>query len=146
MGLARCSLTCLISSITSERAEVLYSVVCNMSSTFMPERHRQEAHSYSSCIMISQEVDLVAGDFNGTAWWHRGKDNLSAIDEAFVDSILPTPQGTPPLWGQGFIPDMRADVCGFLKPLGSQCFWKVSKHGAFSIHRKSLGLRPTDQS
>ena len=39
-------------------------------------------------IMISQEVDLVAGDFNGTAWRHRGKDNLSTIDEAFLDSIL----------------------------------------------------------
>ena len=33
-------------------------------------------------ILISQEVDLVAGDFNGTAWRYRGKDNLSAIDEA----------------------------------------------------------------
>ena len=30
-------------------------------------------------IMISQEVDLVAGDFNGTAWRHRGKDNLSTV-------------------------------------------------------------------
>ena len=28
-------------------------------------------------IMISQEVDLVAGDFNGTAWRYRSKDNLS---------------------------------------------------------------------
>ena len=39
-------------------------------------------------IMISQEVDLVAGDFNGTAWRHLGKDNLSTIDDAFLDSIL----------------------------------------------------------
>ena len=46
--------------------------------------------------MISQEVDLVAGDFNGTAWRHRGKDNLSTIDAAFIDSILPTPLGPPP--------------------------------------------------
>ena len=49
-------------------------------------------------IMISQEVDLVAGDFNGTAWRHRGKDNLSTTDEAFMDSILPTPPGPIPLW------------------------------------------------
>ena len=41
--------------------------------------------------MISQEVDLVAGDFNGTAWRYRGKDNLSTIDDAFMDSILPKP-------------------------------------------------------
>ena len=42
--------------------------------------------------------------------------------------------------------DMWADVCGFLKPPGSQRCWKVSKHGAFSIPRETLGLRPTDQS
>ena len=94
--------------------------------------------------MISQEVDLVAGDFNGTAWRYRGKDNLSTIDEAFMDSILPTPPGPTPLWEPGSIPDKWADVCGFLKPPGSQCFWKENKHGAFSIPRKSLGLRPTD--
>ena len=34
-------------------------------------------------IMISQEVDLVAGDFNGTAWRCRSRDNLSTVDEAF---------------------------------------------------------------
>ena len=28
-------------------------------------------------IMISQEVDLVAGDFKGTAWRCRSKDNFS---------------------------------------------------------------------
>ena len=33
--------------------------------------------------MISQEVDLVAGDFNGTAWRFRSRDNLSTTDEAF---------------------------------------------------------------
>ena len=37
--------------------------------------------------VISQEV---ASDFNCTAWQYRGIDNLSTIDEAFMDSILPT--------------------------------------------------------
>ena len=44
------------------------------------------------------------------------------------------------------IPDNWADVCGFLKPPGSQKFWKVNKHGAFSIPRQTLGLRTHDQS
>ena len=43
-------------------------------------------------------VDLVAGDFNGTAWRYRSKDNLSTIDEAFTDCALFTPLGPPPLW------------------------------------------------
>ena len=35
-------------------------------------------------IMISQEVDLVAGDFNGTALHCRSRNNLSTIDAAFL--------------------------------------------------------------
>ena len=97
-------------------------------------------------IMTSQEVDLVAGDFNGTAWRHRSRDNLSTIDEAFSDCALPTPPGPTPLWRPGSIPNNWADVCGFLKPPGSQRSWKVNKHGAFTIPRKALGLRPNDQS
>ena len=97
-------------------------------------------------IMISQEGDLVAGDFNGTAWRCRTRNNLSTIEEAFTDCVLPTPPGPPPLLGPGSIPDNWADVCGFLKPPGSQRCWKVNKHGAFSIPRKTLALRPTDQS
>ena len=97
-------------------------------------------------IMISQEVDLVASDFNGTAWLCRSRDNLRAIDEAFTDCALSTPPGRTPLWRPGSIPDNWADVCGFLKPPCFDRFWKVSKHGAFSIPRKTLGLRPNNQS
>ena len=46
-------------------------------------------------ILISQEVDMVAGDFNGTAWRCRSRDSLSTIDEAFADCALPTPSGSP---------------------------------------------------
>ena len=97
-------------------------------------------------IMISQGVDLVAGDFNGTAWRCRSRNNLSTIDEAFTDCALPPPPGPTPLGVPGSIPDTWADVCGFLKPPGSDRFWKEHKHDAFSTPRKSLGLRPTDQS
>ena len=97
-------------------------------------------------IMISQQVDLVAGDFNGTPWRSRSRDNLSTIDEAFTDCALPLLPGPTPLWRRGSIPDNWADVCGFLKPPGSDRFWKVRMHGAFSIPRRTLGLRPTDQS
>ena len=92
-------------------------------------------------IMISQDIDLVAGDFNGTAWRCRSRDNLSAIDEVFADCALLTPPGPPPLWGPGSIPNNWADVCGFLKPPGSQRFWRVSKHGAFPIPRKAAIMR-----
>ena len=105
----------------------------------------KKLHLTLHAILISQEVDLIAGDFNGTAWRYRSKDNLSTIHEAFTDSALPTPPGRTPLCRPGSILDNWADVCGFLKPPGSQRFWKVNKHGAFSIPQKTLGLRPTDQ-
>ena len=56
-------------------------------------------------IMISQEVDLVAGGFNGTACRCRSRDNLSTIDEAFTDCALPTPPGPTPLWEPGSMLD-----------------------------------------
>ena len=67
-------------------------------------------------MMMSREVDLVAGDFNGTAWRCRSRDNHSTIDEAFPDYALPAPPGPTPLWWSGSIPNNWADVCGFLKP------------------------------
>ena len=97
-------------------------------------------------IMVSQEFDLVVDDFNGTAWRCRSRDNLSTIDEAFTDCASPAPPGIPPLWGPVSIPGNWADACGFLKPPGSQRFWKVNVHGAFSIPRSTLGLRLTDES
>ena len=99
-------------------------------------------------IMTSQHVDLVAGDFNGTAWRNTSMGNLTrnTIEEASSDTNLPTPPGPPPLWGLGSIPDLWSDVCGFLKPPESHQSWKVRKHGAFAIPRKTLGLRDQDRS
>ena len=53
-------------------------------------------------VMISQQIDVVAGDFNGTAWRCRSRNNISTIGEAFTDCALPTPPGLTPLWGPGF--------------------------------------------
>ena len=80
------------------------------------KRHRQEAFLALRAIMISQEVDLVASDFDGTAWRCSNRDNISSIDEAFTDCALPTPPAPTPLWGPGLIPNNWADVCGFLNP------------------------------
>ena len=148
MGITRCSFACHTSASACWRAEVLHDAVLCISATSMPIKKSiaKKLIITLRAIMISQEVDLVAGDFNGTAWRHRGKDNLSTIDEAFLDSILPVPPGSTPMWGPGSILDNWADVCGFLKPPGSQRSWKVNKHGAVSIPRKTLGLRPNDQS
>ena len=97
-------------------------------------------------IMSGQLIHVVAGDFNGTAWRCSNRENISTIDEAFADFALPTPPGPTPLWGPVSIPNNWADACGFLKPPYSDRYWKVRIHGAFSIPRKTVGLRPPDQS
>ena len=111
------------SSTTSQRPGNLYSVV----STYQPhprqeERHRQEAHPHHPWYHDFSTIDLVAGDFNGTAWRCSNRDNISTIDEAFVDCALPTPPGPTPLWGPGSIPDTSGQVqtsaWDFLKVLG----------------------------
>ena len=97
-------------------------------------------------VMLGEDVDLVADDFNGTAWRCSNGNNISTIEEAFADCALPTPLGPTPLRRPGSIPGCWADVCGFLKPPESDQYWKVRLHVAFSIPHKTLGLRPTDQS
>ena len=42
--------------------------------------------------MLGEHVDLVAGDFNGTACWCSNRNNISTIEEAFADCALPTPE------------------------------------------------------
>ena len=97
-------------------------------------------------VMLDENVDLVAGGFNGAAWRCDNRNNIRTIEEAFADCALPMPPGPTPLWGPGSIPGNRADVCGLVKPPESDRHWKVRLHGAFSFPRDVLGLRPTDQS
>ena len=48
---------------------------------------------------------------------------------AFTDCALSSSPGRTPVWKHRPIPDNWAEVCGFLKPSGSQKCWKVNKHG-----------------
>ena len=77
--------------------------------------------------MISQDIDLVAGDFNGAAWRRRSRNSLSSIGGAFADCALPTPLGTTPLWGPGSIPFNWADVCGFFSSDGVE-MWRFCNY------------------
>ena len=93
-------------------------------------------------VMLDEQIDLVAGNFNGAAWRRQTNNgNLTIIEEAFADSDLPMPSSRlTPLWRPG------SDVCGFLKSPNSYECWKVRQHGAFSIPNETLGLRSRDQS
>ena len=50
------------------------------------------------------------------------------------------------LWGPGAVPGEWTDVCGFVSHPDSCDKWKVRLHGAFTMPRETLGLRPKEQS
>ena len=79
-------------------------------------------------IMISQEVDLVAGDFNGTAWRCRSRNNLSTIDEASADCALPHAAGPHTFAGTWIHSGQLGRRLWISQTPGSQRFWKVNKH------------------
>ena len=86
-------------------------------------------------VMLQEHVDMVAGDFNGAAWRRQsGSDPrpISTIEEEFANKSLPVPPGPTPLWRPGGVPGEWSDVCGFLKPPGSEREWQVRMHGTFT--------------
>ena len=85
----------------------------------------QEAHPHHPCYHDWSTERLGCRRFQ-----RDNRNNISTIEEALTDCALPAPLGPTPLWGPGSIPNNRADVCGFLKPPGSDRYWKVRMHGA----------------
>ena len=92
-------------------------------------------HLQNRTVMHQQQVDMVAGDFNGPAWRRQsGSDSrlISSIEEAFVSTNLPLPT---PLWCPGRAPG----ECGLLQPPRSEADWQIRSHGASTIPYNTLG-------
>ena len=97
---------------------------------------------------MHQQQDLVAGDFNGAAWRRQsGSDprSISSFEEALVITNLPLPPGPHTVVGPRGVPSEWSNVCGFLKPPGSENEWQVRMHGAFTIPFGMLDLKETDR-
>ena len=81
---------------------------------------------------------------------HGGANQAAIIDPSapsrkpFANTCLPIPPGPTPLWGPGDVPGEWADVCGFLKPPGSENGWQIRMHGALTIPSDMLGIRHTE--
>ena len=99
--------------------------------------------------MLEEHVDLVAGDVNGAAWRQSNGNNrqlTSIIEESFADTLFPIPPAPHRCGAQGQCQVNGQTFVGFVKLPDSRDKWKVRKHGAFTILRETLGLRPKDQS
>ena len=94
--------------------------------------------------MSLEQVDMVAGDFFGAPWRRRSGNEQrrdSTVVKAFANTNLPIPPGPTPLWGPRGVPGEWADVCGFIKPPGSETEWHLRMHGAFEIPHETLGIK-----
>ena len=97
--------------------------------------------------MIGQRIDLVAGDFNGTAWRCSNRNNISTIEEAFADCALPAPPGLYTIVGTRF--DSQHAGLTFVGSLNLLNQIGIGKYDFMVLspsHIKTLGLRPADQS
>ncbi len=147
MGFARGAFTCFISQTTPQRPKNIHSSVFAYKQYLRQKRGIAKKHTLTiRAVMLGEHVDLVAVDFNGTAWRCCNRNNISTIEEAFADCALPTPLDRTPLWGPGSIPGCWADVCEFLKPPESDQHWTSPTSRRFLHRTNALGLRPADQS
>ena len=95
-------------------------------------------------IMIGQQNDLVAGDFNGTPWRFSNRDNISTIDEAFCRLCIANSLnhcGAPDRFQTTGLTSVRS--------LNRPIQIGIGRHACLVLspsYAKTLGLRPTDQS
>ena len=62
----------------------------------------------------------------------------STFEEAFANTNLPIPLGPTAFWGPDGLPGEWSDVCGFIKPPGSETGWHIRIHGAFEFFMELL--------
>ena len=142
------TLSCIISSSTTQRPGDFYGVFSTYKQHLRPKtRYCQEAHplnpSHHDWVNMLTWLQVISMEQHGGAV----TGITSALSTKPLQIVLrQRRRALHHLWRPGSIPNKWADVCGFLKPSDSDRYWKVRRHGAFSKPRKTLSLRPTDQS
>ena len=94
---------------------------------------------------------MISRNWLGCRWlqWYGGiaAETSSVQLTKHLRTVLCLRHRVPaPLWWPGSIPDNWEDVCGFLNHLALNDFGKCISMVHFPFPRKSIGLRPTDQS
>ena len=151
MGTTGCHLPCFVLEDTTKWQVFFYHDVA----PHQQRRCQKNAELRRTCCSqsvlqcTSNRLTWLLATFYGAAWHRQSGSNsrfISSVEEAFVNTNLPLPPGPTPLWGPRGVPGEWSDVCGFLKPPGSEDDWQIRNHGAFTIPYSTLGLKEKDQS
>ena len=94
------------------------------------------ANSRKSPKRIAQ-TDLIAGDFNSSAYRERGKAGVSFIEETWEETMLLPPSGAVPMWGRM---KETEDCCGFIITKKNEPSWRVAGHGSFQLNKVKLQI------
>ena len=109
LGHTRRAITCLFSATTSKGPKNTHSdVSLHINNNYAEKRGiRWKLLLPIRAVMLDENVNLVAGDFNGAAWRRTTcASALRIIEQAFADCDWPLPS----LWGPGAVPDTLSDV------------------------------------
>ena len=98
--------------------------------------------------VVQEEIDFIAGDFNGTAWDTKGNIPSALYSTTHPCRVQPK---APPLWGPGSTSGKFTDYCGFLKAPGTEKEWLIKTFlqnliGVRDMSSEALGQKPNDQA
>ena len=72
-------------------------------------------------------ADIIAGDFNTTAYRERGEAKVNSIEEVWDETLLILPQDVVPMWSQ--MKD-SGDCCALIPTRSHEPSWRLARHGS----------------
>ena len=104
--------------------------------------------------MIGQQIDVIAGDFNGIAWWCSNRDNISIVDVALADCA--SEEAFADCFADAFLAPHHCVDPGRFQATGLTSVGSLSRMAGIGIGKYArtvpspshlkVGLRPTDQN
>ena len=88
-------------------------------------------------------ADIIAGDFNSSAYRERGKAGVSLIKGTWEETMLLPPSGAVPMWCQM---KETEDCCGFIITKKNEPSWRVAEHGSVQLNEVKMQIKETDQA
>ena len=91
----------------------------------------------------NNDADIIAGDFNSSAYRDRRKVGVSSIEETWEKTLLIPPPDVVPMRGQM---EESEDCCGFTLTKKSEPSWRVARHGSIQFNNDKMQIEETDQA
>ena len=147
LGLTRCCVTCFLSACCSQWPHSLHCFIITHQQCLRQEkRYCQENHPRRSFSYGLSRHWFGCGWLQWSSLPLSADVKISFLLMKLLLSVLCLRCRAHTVVGSQIHSEQVGGTLWFSWVPGSQRFWKVNKHGAFSILRQALGLRGKDQS